>query len=73
MYKLNKTGITRLSDLAQIPYDKENSQYQHYLDWLSQGNTPLPMDPEPTPGPTPNEVALTRIIQLLEQLVAKQP
>ena len=55
-YKLkNKTdgitGITsednviiRKADNAAIPKDKDNTDYQKYLDWVAEGNTPVPAD-----------------------------
>lgn len=36
--------IKRLADNAFIPFDPANIDYQAYLEWLSQGNTPLPAD-----------------------------
>lgn len=39
--------IIRLLDGAFIPLDEGNTDYQQYLQWLSEGNTPLPPD-EPT-------------------------
>lgn len=36
--------IKRLSDNAFIPMDPANSDYQAYLQWISEGNTPLPTD-----------------------------
>ena len=54
MYKLcngtNPNGdielkaIKRLSDNAFIPINSDNSDYQAYLAWVAQGNTPLPAD-----------------------------
>lgn len=51
MYKLCKNTITgeintikRLSDNAFIPFAPANTDYQQYLKWLEEGNTPLPAD-----------------------------
>jgi hypothetical protein len=50
MYKLitifesNKQMILRLSDNAFIPFAPGNTDYQAYLKWLDEGNTPQPAD-----------------------------
>ncbi len=51
MYKEIKNPITnivcvvqRLSDNACIPIDEGNTDYQAYLKWVAEGNTPLPAD-----------------------------
>ena len=51
MYKLqndlngNPSSVLR-SDGWSIPFDPDNSDYQAFLLWKSEGNEPLPADSE---------------------------
>jgi len=47
MYKLYKLPdgtypkiVLRIADNAFIPFDPANTDYQQYLEWLAEGNTP---------------------------------
>lgn len=36
--------VLRLLDNTFIPFDPQNSDYQAYLKWISEGNTVLPAE-----------------------------
>jgi len=50
MYKLIKQrdgsigSVLRVSDGATIPFAADNTDYQQYLKWVAEGNTPEPAD-----------------------------
>lgn len=52
MYKIVKSKtpfgqsecLIRTSDNAAIPFDHDNTDYQVYLKWLEEGNTPEAAD-----------------------------
>jgi hypothetical protein len=50
MYKLQKTSDGQISSVTivgqniSIPFDPANTDYQAYLKWVAEGNTPLPAD-----------------------------
>jgi len=59
MYQLTTTdSILRLADAAFIPPDPLNADYQRYLAWVNDGNTPEPAPAPPEPVPVPNWAAL---------------
>lgn len=51
MYKLTNpifgneiTSVAKQDENMLIPFDPDNTDYQAYLKWLAEGNTPLPAD-----------------------------
>jgi len=42
--KINDRAIIRIADGACIPFEPTSIDYQEYLDWLAEGNTPLPAE-----------------------------
>jgi len=38
------TCVKRVADNAYISMDLDNKDYQAYLDWVAEGNVPLPVE-----------------------------
>ena len=38
------SAVFRLTDMACIPFDPANTDYQQYLKWLEEGHQPLPAE-----------------------------
>ncbi|MFD2882872.1 hypothetical protein ACFS4T_07090 [Pseudomonas lini] len=43
-YQLTVNGVLRLSDSAFIPQDSGNRDWLDYLDWVSSGGEPFPLE-----------------------------
>ena len=43
-YNLANNCVIKLVDNLQIPFAPDNTDYQAYLKWLEEGNTPLPAE-----------------------------
>jgi hypothetical protein len=74
----SEAGILRLSDSAWIPEDPLNLDYVAFLDWVEEGNEPLPAPPPPPP--TPDYLAFWSILMtstvygsIREQAMASLP
>jgi hypothetical protein len=59
-YKLTDDGVYDSERHLFIPSVEDNRHWTEYQEWLGQGNTPDPADPEPTP-PTSSEVFDSRV------------
>lgn len=58
MYQLTAgPEILRLADTAYIPADSANTDYQDYLTWVEEGNTPATAAPAPAPPTAAEKLA----------------
>lgn len=45
MYKLSNENNSVIKDgVLAIPFDPANTDYQKYLEWVAEGNTPEPAE-----------------------------
>jgi len=51
MYKLLQNSVVLVEQAMEIPFDLANTDYQQYLTWLAEGNTPDPYIAPPPPIP----------------------
>lgn len=48
MYKIiSESAVLRIADGTSIPLCDANADYKMYLQWLAEGNQPLPADTQP--------------------------
>ena len=52
MYKLFQNSVVLVEQAMEIPFDLGNTDYQQYLAWLAEGNTPEPYVAPPPPIPS---------------------
>lgn len=69
-YKLTANGVIR-DDGVNIPADEGNRDYREYLEWLAAGNTPDPIDPEPTVEVVPTIEERMAAAEILLEILAE--
>ena len=76
MYKIhNEEGsIQDMTTMQVFPSVKENREGRKYLNWLAEGNKPLPMDPPPVLVVDENEEKIKAEIRkvAIASLIAKE-
>jgi len=65
---LDNTRILKIVEKTIIPFDPANTDYQQYLLWIEEGNTPLPPDPIPEPEPLTAQQKLEAAGLTIEEL-----
>lgn len=73
MYKLSTNSVLRIVDGTIIPIDATNRDYQVYLAWLGQGNTPIPADPLPITLTPSQQIILADGVDLATVTIAGAP
>jgi hypothetical protein len=44
LYEVQPSSCVIKDNQTAIPFDPANTDYQEYLKWVAEGNTPLPAD-----------------------------
>jgi len=71
MYKLTQGTNVLHSDGVSIPKDERNTDYQRYLAWLAEGNTPEPADPVAPVVPVSVTMRQARLALLQQELLTQ--
>lgn len=71
MYKLTQGTNVLRSDGVSIPKDERNTDYQRYLAWLAEGNTPQPADPVAPVVPVSVTMRQARLALLQQELLTQ--